>query len=62
MSKMAKRRRKTKKNRMTESKYLKLLGNIKPRVPQTPVGDVFSSIKDYNRKENKKAVEDGLNE
>jgi hypothetical protein len=60
MGKMAVRRRKAKKTRKTVSNLMKILDNIKPRVPQTPTGAVFSSIKDYNRKNNKKAVNDGL--
>lgn len=62
MSKMAKRRRKAKKTRKTVSNLLKKLANIKPRVPQTPTGDAFATIRDYKRKDNKKAVEEGLNE
>jgi hypothetical protein len=61
MSKMAKRRRKAKKNRKTVSNLMKTLKKIKPRVPQTPTGSAFASIKDYKRKNNKKAVEDELN-
>ena len=62
MSKSAKRRRKAKKNRKTISNLMKSLQNIKIRVPVPPVGTSFASIKDYNRTDNKKAVEDGLDE
>jgi hypothetical protein len=58
---MLKRRRKAKKTRKTVSNLLKKLANIKPRVPQTPTGSAFASIKDYKRKNNKKAVKEGLN-
>ena len=61
MSKMLKRRRKAKKTRKTVANLSKILENIKPRVPQTPVGEAFGSIKDYNRKDNRKAVKEGLN-
>lgn len=62
MSKMMARRRKAKKNRKTLSKLMKSLENIKPRVPQTPTGDVFGSIKDYNRTNNKKAIIEGFDD
>ena len=60
MSKMAKRRRKAKKTRKTISNLLKQLENIKPRCPIPPVGTSFASIKDYRRRNNKKAVDEGL--
>lgn len=62
MSKMAKRRRKAKKTRKTVSNLMKLLANIKPRCPIPPVGTSFASIKDYHRKNNKKAVDEGLDD
>jgi hypothetical protein len=62
MSKMAKRRRKAKKNRKTMAKLMESLKNIKVRVPVPPVGTSFASIKDYDRRNNKKAVEEGLDE
>ena len=62
MAKMAKRRRKAKKNRKTLSNLMKKLKNIKIRVPIPPVGSRFKSIKDFNRQNNKlkakKEVED----
>ncbi len=62
MSKMAKRRRKAKKTRKTVSNLMKLLANIKPRVPVPPVGSSFASIKDYDRRDNKKAVQDEIDD
>ena len=62
MSKIAKRRRKAKKSRKTVSNMMKILENMKPRVPVPPVGSAFSSIKDYDRRDNDKAVEEGLDE
>lgn len=62
MGKMAKRRRKMKKNKKTIPKLLESLKNIKVRVPVPPVGTAFKSKKDYSRKNNKKAVEEGLDE
>jgi hypothetical protein len=62
MSKMAKRRRKAKKSRKTIAKLIELLKNFKPRMALPPVGTSFKSIRDYNRKNNKKAVKDGLDE
>jgi hypothetical protein len=59
---MAKRRRKAKKNRKTIAKLMESLKNIKIRVKLPPVGSAFKSIKDYNRKNNKKAVDEGLSE
>lgn len=58
---MAKRRRKMKKCRKTLPKLLEILNNIKIRVPVPPVGAVFKSKKDYNRRNNKKIVEKELN-
>lgn len=57
-----KRRRKAKKSRKTIAKLIELLKNFKPRIGITPTGSAFKSIKDYNRKNNKKAVRDGLDE
>lgn len=62
MGKMSKRRRKARKTRKTVSNLMKLLENIKLRVPVPPVGTSFASIKDYDRRDNKKAVEDGIDE
>ena len=62
MSKMAKRRRKRKKTCKTISNLMKLLENMKVRVPSPPVGVAFKSEKDYNRSKNKKIIKDDLNE
>ena len=62
MSKMAKRRRKAKKNRKTIANLTKSLNNIKPRVPVPPPGSAFKSIRDYDRRSNKRAVKAGLDE
>lgn len=62
MSKMAKRRRKAKKTRKTIPKLMKLLKNIKIRIPTPPTGTSFKSIKDYDRRNNKKTVEEGMDE
>lgn len=62
MSKMAKRRRKSKKKRKTIAKLMESLKNIKVRVLVPPVGTSFKSIKDYNRKDNKKAIDEGFDE
>jgi len=56
------RRRKAKKTRKTLSNLMKSLENIKPRVPVPPTGVAFGSIKDYNRKDNKKAIREGLDD
>lgn len=60
MGKILKTRRKHKKTCKNISNLMKLLKNIKPRVPSPPVGTAFASIKDYRRKNNKKAVDEGL--
>jgi len=62
MSKMAKRRRKARKSKKTIAKLIESLKNIKIRGKIPPVGSAFKSIKDYNRKNNKKAVDEGMNE
>lgn len=62
MGKMAKRRRKAKKNKKTLAKLIESLKNIKIRVKLPPVGTAFRSKKDYDRRNNKKSVEEGLNE
>lgn len=62
MGKMAKRRRKAKKNKKTLAKLIESLKNIKIRVKLPPVGTSFKSKKDYDRRNNKKSVEEGLNE
>lgn len=62
MGKMAKRRRKMKKNRKTLPKLLELLKNIKIRVPSPPVGTAFKSKKAYNRRNNKKVAQEEMNE
>jgi hypothetical protein len=62
MRKSMKRRRKAKKTRKTIANLIDLLKNIKIRVQIPPVGHAFKSIKDYNRKDNKKAAKDGLDD
>ena len=57
-----KRRRKTKKNKKTIPKLLELLKNIKIRIPTPPTGSIFKSIKDYDRRNNKKSIKEGLDE
>lgn len=59
---MIKRRRKARKNKKTIPKLLKLLENIKIRIPTPPTGTSFKSIKDYDRRDNKKSVEEGMDE
>lgn len=60
MPKIAKRRKKTKKKKKTISKLMKSLKNIKIRIPTPPTGTAFKSIKDYNRRDNKKSIEDEI--
>ena len=62
MGKMVKRRRKTKKKRKTIHKLMESLKNIKIRIPTPPTGTAFKSIKDYNRRNNKKSIEEGLDD
>ena len=62
MSKMAKRRRKAKKKAKTMSNLMKSLKNVKVRVPVPPVGSSFTSIKDYDRRNNKIAIKEGLDD
>lgn len=62
MSKLAKARRKVMKNSNTLPKLMELLKNIKIRIPTPPPGTSFASVKDYNRRDNKKAVKDGMDE
>ena len=38
------------------------LKNIKIRIPTPPTGTAFKSIKDYNRRNNKKSIEEGLDD
>jgi hypothetical protein len=41
---------------------VKKLKNVKVRIPPPPTGTSFKSIKDYNRRHNKKFVGEGLDE
>lgn len=58
MSKMAKRRKKAKKNKKTIANLIKSLKNIKMRIPTPPPGISFKSIRDYNRRNNKKIIKE----
>lgn len=44
------------------SKLMELLKNIKIRIPTPPTGSAFKSIKDYNRRNNKKLEKEGLDD
>lgn len=59
---MAERRRKKKKKKNKLAKLIKSLDFFKPRVPVPPTGSAFKSVKDYDRSNNKKIIDDGLDE
>lgn len=59
MGKMAKRRRRAKKKKSL-SKLIESLKKIKARIPTPPTGSAFKTKKDYDRKNNKKAIEKEL--
>jgi hypothetical protein len=62
MGKMSDRRRKKKKKLKKLANYMKSLISIRPRIPTPPTGSAFKSIKDYDRKQNKKAIDRELDE
>lgn len=62
MGKMAKRQRKKKKAKKKLAKFMESLSFIKPRAPVPPPGFSFKSKKDYDRRDNKKAVDKAMNE
>jgi len=62
MGKMTKRSRKKKKAKNKLAKLMESLSFLKTRIPTPPSGFSFKSKKDYDRRDNKKAVNRALNE
>ena len=62
MGKMSKRRRKKKKKKNSLAKFMESLSFFKPRMGITPVGYAFKSKKEYNRSENKKIIDNELDD
>ena len=60
MGKSADRRRKAKKAKKKKAKLLKSLDTLKFRIPTPPPGFSFKSKKDYNRDDNRKAIDKSL--
>ena len=63
MGKMSDRRRKKRKFKTKLSKLMKSLKDaIKIRIPYAKAGTAFKSPKDYNKKQNKEAIEKAMKE
>lgn len=60
MGKMNDKRRKASKAKKKKSEALKNLQNIKTRIATPPSGYAFKSKKDYDRRNNKKAIQKEL--
>ncbi len=62
VGKMADRKRKIKKAKNKLAKFMKSLILIKPRIPVPPSGYSFKSDRDYDRRQNKKAIQKELDD
>ena len=60
MAKKSKSQKRSKRRKL--SKLLKSMKEVKKRIPTCKGGFAFKSPKDYDRKDNKKAVEKELND